>query len=195
MTTHATHAPPTTAPTNGLPDVGSPPVSDPVRRHQAQAPDPSSIRTVSATEVPANRRRGGDIRTVLAPSTCGATTGFMGTLTLQPGEAVTEHWHPYSEEFVLCVSGEITARLDGEYRTLTAQEGICIPIGVRHRLENRGTQPALAVFACTPLAPQPRLGHVDTEAYPEAAAPATAGSRANGGAPTPPAAYSAEATQ
>ncbi|WP_369811038.1 cupin domain-containing protein [Quadrisphaera sp. DSM 44207] len=125
--------------------------------------------TVDATQVPANRRRGGDVRTVLAPSTCGSTTGFMGTLTLQPGEAVTEHWHPYSEEFLLCVSGEITVRLDGEPRTLAAQQGVCIPIGVRHRLVNDTELPAFAVFSLSPLAPQPRLGHVDTEALPGAA--------------------------
>lgn len=148
----------------GHPDVGSPP--DAVARHQAQAPTPSSIPTVSAAAVPANRRRGGDIRTILAPSTCGATTGFMGTLTLAPGEVVTEHWHPYSEEFLFCVSGAITVRLDGEPRTVGAQEGVCIPIGVRHRLMNDAEEPAFLVFSLAPLAPQPRLGHVDTEGAP-----------------------------
>jgi quercetin dioxygenase-like cupin family protein len=153
-----------------LPDVGSPPApagrgATPAQ-HQAQAPAPSSIRTVSAAEVPANRRRGGDVRTVLAPSTCGSTTGFMGTLTLEPGEVVTEHWHPYSEEFLLVTSGRITARLDGEPRVLEPQQGVCIPIGVRHRLVNEGDETATAVFTLAPLAPQPRLGHVDTEALP-----------------------------
>ena len=64
-----------------------------------------AIRTVSIDDVPANRRRGGDIRTILSPATVGATSGFLGTLRLEPGEVVTEHWHPYSEEFLFCVRG------------------------------------------------------------------------------------------
>ena len=148
---------------DGHPVVGAP---DPVRVHQAQAPKPSDIKTVSAAEVPANRRRGGDVRTVLAPSTAGSTTGFMGTVTLQPGEVVTEHWHPYSEEFLLVIDGELGIRLDGELRTLHAQEGVCVPIGVRHKLINDSAETAVAVFTLAPLAPQPRLGHVDTEQLP-----------------------------
>jgi hypothetical protein len=54
----------------------------------------AAIRTVSLSEVPANRRRGGDIRTLLSPATVSATSGFLGTLTLADGEVVTEHWHP-----------------------------------------------------------------------------------------------------
>jgi quercetin dioxygenase-like cupin family protein len=130
----------------------------------------SAVRTINARQVPANTKRGGDVRTVLAPSTCGSTTGFMGTVTLQPGEIVSEHWHPYSEEFLLCVSGEITVQLDSEPRTLGTDDGICIPIGVKHRLQNDSTAPAVLVFTLAPLAPHPRLGHVDTEAYPEARA-------------------------
>jgi putative monooxygenase len=126
-------------------------------------PTTATIRTVALDDVPANRRRGGDIRTILSPATVGATSGFLGTATLQPGEVITEHWHPYSEEFLFCVRGEITLRLDGEERTLRADDGVLIPIGVRHRLSNHGDQAAFLVFCLTPLAPRPELGHVDTE--------------------------------
>jgi quercetin dioxygenase-like cupin family protein len=126
----------------------------------------ATIRTVSIDDVPANRRRGGDIRTILSPATVGATSGFMGTLTLQPGEVVTEHWHPYSDEFVFCVRGETTLRLDGEKRIIRANEGVLIPIGVKHRFANESTETAFFVFQLTPLAPRPELGHVDTEKSP-----------------------------
>lgn len=133
----------------------------------ATAPKPANqaatARIVARDAVPANRRRGGDIRTVLSPTTTGATSGFMGTLTLQPGEVVTEHWHPYSEEFLFCVRGTITVRLDGQPHTLHADEGVLIPIGVRHRLTNDSGETAFAVFSLSPLAPRPELGHVDTE--------------------------------
>ncbi len=122
--------------------------------------------TVHRADTPPNRRRGGDIRVLLSPASVGSTAGFMGTLTLEPGEVVTEHWHPYSEEFLYCVSGEVVATLDGDQRTLPAESAVHIPIGVRHRIVNDGVEPAFLVFLCGPLAPRPELGHVDTELPP-----------------------------
>jgi quercetin dioxygenase-like cupin family protein len=126
----------------------------------------AAIRVVHIDDVPANRRRGGDIRTILSPATVGSTSGFLGTLRLEPGEVVTEHWHPYSEEFLFCVEGEITLRLDGEEQMLRTNEGVLIPIGIRHRLMNDSESSAFLVFQLGPLAPAPHLGHVDTEQLP-----------------------------
>lgn len=130
-----------------------------------------AVRVVARADVPPNRRRGGDVRTLLSPATTGATSGFLGTVTLEPGEVVTEHWHPYSEEFLYCVRGTITVRLDGRPRTLRADQGVLIPIGVRHRLMNESGEAAFAVFSLSPLAPRPELGHVDTEPLPGEAQP------------------------
>lgn len=129
-------------------------------------PAPGEVKIVSIGDVAPNRRRGGDVRTLLSPATVGATSGFLGTVTLEPGEAVSEHWHPYSEEFLFCVRGEVGVRLDGEPRLLRAEQGLLVPVGMRHRLENSGGQTAFLVFQLGPLAPRPDLGHVDTEAYP-----------------------------
>jgi putative monooxygenase len=133
---------------------------------------PTAVRcgpTVSRADTAPNRRRGGDIRVLLSPASVGSTAGFLGTLTLQPGEIVTEHWHPYSEEFLYCESGEVIVRLDGEERRLTAESAVHIPIGVRHRIVNDTSEPAVFVFFCGPLAPRPELGHVDTEPQPGSA--------------------------
>jgi putative monooxygenase len=122
---------------------------------------------VAAADVAANRRRGGDIRVVLSPKTVGSTSGFMGTLTLAPGEYVAEHYHPYSEEFLFLVYGRLAARIEGAQELeLTAGEGCMIPRGLRHRVVNTGQQEAHAVFHLSPLAPRPELGHVDTEPLP-----------------------------
>jgi putative monooxygenase len=126
----------------------------------------AAARVRSIHDVPSNRRRGGDIRTILSPATVGSKAGFMGTLTLAPGEIVTEHWHPYSEEFLFCVRGEVTIRLDGEEHVLSGESGVLIPVGTRHRLVNAGDEEAFFVFCSGPLAPRPDLGHVDTEALP-----------------------------
>ncbi|MEU4203920.1 cupin domain-containing protein [Streptomyces sp. NPDC039022] len=118
---------------------------------------------VSAGEVAPNTKRGGDLRVTLSPRTVGCTSGFGGVLTLEPGDFVTEHYHPYSEEFLHVVEGRLTMTLDGEPIGLTAGDSLLVPIGVRHRLVNTGQSPARCAFHLSPLAPRPELGHVDTE--------------------------------
>jgi putative monooxygenase len=118
---------------------------------------------VGAADVSPNRRRGGDVRVVLGPQTVGSTSGFLGVLVLEPGEYVAEHYHPYSEEFLYVTQGDLTVRVEGEPVELSADQGVMVPIGQRHRVENRGPQRSVAVFHLCPLAPHPSLGHVDTE--------------------------------
>lgn len=118
---------------------------------------------VSADEVAANTKRGGDIRVTLSPKTVGCTSGFGGVVTLEPGDFITEHYHPYSEEFLHVVSGELRMTLDGEPIELAAGDSLLVPIGVRHRLVNAGDTTAKCAFHLSPLAPRPELGHVDTE--------------------------------
>lgn len=118
---------------------------------------------VNVADVTPNTRRGGDIRLTLSPRTVGCTSGFGGVLILAPGEFVTEHFHPYSEEFLHVVEGQLELRLDGTPVALGPGDSVLVPIGVRHRLVNTGAGPAQAVFHLSPLAPRPELGHVDTE--------------------------------
>jgi mannose-6-phosphate isomerase-like protein (cupin superfamily)/ribosome-associated toxin RatA of RatAB toxin-antitoxin module len=120
-------------------------------------------RLVSSRSLPADRRRGGELRVVLGPRTVGSTSGFMGVATLRPGEAIAEHYHPYSEEFLFLVRGELTVDLDGEPVPVRPDDGLFVPVGVRHRLRNTGGEEAQVVFHLGPLAPRPELGHVDTE--------------------------------
>jgi putative monooxygenase len=114
----------------------------------------------------ADRRRGGEVRVLLSPVTVGSTSGFMGVATLEPGEFISEHYHPYSEEFLYVTRGSIVARLDGEPIALSAGEALMVPKNTRHRLENPGKEQASVVFQLGPLAPRPDMGHVDTEAHP-----------------------------
>ncbi|MFI6295218.1 cupin domain-containing protein [Nonomuraea sp. NPDC050790] len=114
-------------------------------------------------DVPSNQRRGGDLRTLLSPATCGATSGFSGAVRVAPGEKVAEHYHPYSEEFLFLTAGTLKVDLDGEPVVLEAEQALFVPRNVRHRLTNVGEVEALVVFQLCPLAPRPELGHVDTE--------------------------------
>lgn len=119
---------------------------------------------VNADEVAANTRRGGDIRLTLSPKTVGCTSGFGGVLRLEPGEYVTEHYHPYSEEFLHVVEGTLELALDDVPIPLGPGDSLLVPINARHRLVNVGADRARVVFHLSPLAPRPELGHVDTEA-------------------------------
>ena len=123
----------------------------------------AELRIISVDEIPADTRRGGDVRTMLSPKTIGSTSGFMGVATLAPGERISEHLHPYSEEFVFLVKGTLVAEIEGVGHRLEAQSGTMVPINMRHRLVNDGTEEAMVVFHLSPLAPRPELGHVDTE--------------------------------
>jgi putative monooxygenase len=111
----------------------------------------------------ADTRRGGDLRVLLSPKTVGSTSGFMGYATIAPGDKISEHYHPYSEEFCYVIKGTMIARLDGTPHEVKAGQAVFIPINVRHRLMNQGSEEVAIVFHLSPLAPRPELGHVDTE--------------------------------
>jgi putative monooxygenase len=136
-------------------DVGPAPL------HQRPADRP--IGQARTFEVPADTRRGGEIRTLLSPRSVGSRSGFTGRVDVPAGERVAEHYHPYSEEFLYLVAGELTVDLDGEPYPLVPGDALLIPPGTRHRLRNPGSVSAWAVFHLGPLAPRPELGHVDTE--------------------------------
>lgn len=126
----------------------------------------SDLTKVAIDDVEPNRKRGGDLRVLLSPKTCGATSGFMGVGTLEPGQFVSEHFHPYSEEFFHSVRGRILLRVDGQELVLEPGESSMVPIGVRHRIENPFPEQATVAFFLSPLAPRPELGHVDCEPLP-----------------------------
>jgi len=123
--------------------------------------DQPQIRAVD--DITADTRRGGDVRTLLSPKSVGCSSGFMGVASIAPGDKISEHYHPYSEEFIYLISGRLTAQLDGVPHELRARQGLFIPINVKHRLKNESNEEAFFVFHLGPLAPRPELGHVDTE--------------------------------
>jgi putative monooxygenase len=123
----------------------------------------SAISVVSATEVEPNRRRGGDLRVLLSPRTVDATAGFGGVFYLRDGESIAEHYHPYSDEFIIVTEGRIRVRINDEPVELGAGDGLMIVRGSRHRVEHLAGAPATAAFFTAPLAPRPELGHVETE--------------------------------
>jgi putative monooxygenase len=128
---------------------------------EAKADRPHGIRSVD--DAAADTRRGGDVRTLLGPKSVDSTSGFMGVATIPAGDRISEHYHPYSEEFIYCVRGTITADLNDERTEVKAGEALYVPYMMRHRLRNEGDEEAFIVFHLGPLAPRADIGHVDTE--------------------------------
>ncbi|MDX3075733.1 cupin domain-containing protein [Streptomyces sp. MI02-7b] len=106
-------------------------------------------------------------------------------VTVGPGEAVAEHYHPYSQEYLVVVEGELRVDLDGVPRSVAANEALLIPREVRHRVVNASGTVGRAVFFLSPLAPRPDLGHVNTESREDAAAVAQAAVTESGGSSGP----------
>jgi|HubBroStandDraft_4_1064222.scaffolds.fasta_scaffold225839_2 putative monooxygenase len=123
-------------------------------------------RKVANGDVAPSVRRGGEIRALLTPASVGATDGFSGTITVDPGDFLSEHYHPYSDKFLYLARGRLTLRIEGEEVELCPDEALMVRRGQRHRIENRHDEQALIVYAICPLAPSPALGHVDTEPVP-----------------------------
>ncbi len=124
----------------------------------------TAVARISAVDAaPPDTRRGGDVRVLLSPKTVGSTSGFMGVATIPPGDRITEHYHPYSEEFIYVVKGKLIARLDGVRHQVDERQALLIPVNVKHRLMNEGSEEVFIVFHLGPLAPRPDQGHVDTE--------------------------------
>lgn len=122
-----------------------------------------SLAAIKRSAVSAKDDRGGQMHILLSPRTVETQTGFMGTLVLAPEEAYKNHYHPYSDEYLYVVAGEVTITGDTNAITAQAGTGVFIPKSTPHRLQNTGTAETTLVFFSTPLAPRPDLGHVMLE--------------------------------
>ena len=101
---------------------------------------------------------------MLTPTAVGATSGFMGlAIVAAAASASASTTTPTPRSSSSSSSGELMVDLDGVPQPLHADQGMMIPIGMRHRFRNVGTTEARLVFHLGPLAPRPELGHVDTE--------------------------------
>ena len=60
-------------------------------------------------------------------------------LTVQPGQVLSLQLHHYRAEHWVVVSGSAEVIRGEEHLTLGPDESTYIPIGVKHRLANRGT--------------------------------------------------------
>ncbi len=65
----------------------------------------------------------------------------MKRIEVTPGQSLSLQRHQHRSEHWVVVSGTATVTRDGETFTVSKNESIYIPIGVQHRLQNRGRIP------------------------------------------------------
>jgi mannose-1-phosphate guanylyltransferase / mannose-6-phosphate isomerase len=65
----------------------------------------------------------------------------MKRIEVSPGQSLSLQSHQHRSEHWVVVSGTATVTRDGEVFTVSKNESTYIPIGVKHRLENRGHIP------------------------------------------------------
>ncbi|MGW4058356.1 cupin domain-containing protein [Amycolatopsis sp. NPDC004747] len=134
-------------------------------------PEPAPPIRIRTADVPAGRRQGGHIRPLLTPTSAGTRAGFLAEAVLDVGEAVSEHYHPWSDEHLLVVEGAVTLEVDGHAVELAAGDASFVRRGARHVMRQHGPVPARVVLFLGPLAPSPAEGHVDTAPVPHPDAP------------------------
>lgn len=65
-------------------------------------------------------------------------------IEVEPHHRLSYQYHQHRQEFWTIVQGEAVVVLDGEEHTLKYGESIFIPLGAKHRIENRTSE--LLVF-------------------------------------------------
>lgn len=65
-------------------------------------------------------------------------------IEVNPGHRLSYQFHHHRQEFWTVIEGEAVVTLDGEEITVKYGESIHIPLGAKHRIENRSS--ALVVF-------------------------------------------------
>ncbi len=90
------------------------------------------------------------IRSILDRTNSTATNQSLAEATVPPGMETEEHYHPRSEEIYYILCGQGLMILEGERREVGPGDGILIPPGTRHSIQNIGQEPLVFLCCCAP---------------------------------------------
>lgn len=95
-------------------------------------------------------RHGSEIRPLIDRTTSSITRCSLAEERLEPGQAVTPHFHRETEEVYYILEGEGVMTVGGEKRDVSAGDAILIPLNAIHSLENTGSASMRIVLVCGP---------------------------------------------
>lgn len=90
------------------------------------------------------------IREILAPRNSTIVEQSLAEATLGPGAKTQAHRHPHTEEIYYILKGMGRMAVEAEQREVGAGDGIAIPAGLRHQIENTGAQDLVFLCCCVP---------------------------------------------
>lgn len=93
---------------------------------------------------------GSEIRSILDGTNSSAVNQSLAEATLPPGAATVPHRHPRTEEFYYIQQGIGRMMVGTEYRKVGPGDGILIPPGTRHTIQNVGQEPLVFLCCCAP---------------------------------------------
>jgi mannose-6-phosphate isomerase-like protein (cupin superfamily) len=105
---------------------------------------------------------GSEIRSILDRTNSTARNQSLAEATLPPGAATESQLHPASEEVYYVLRGVGRMTLGTERRAVGRGDGILIPPGTPHTIENVGQEPLVFLCCCAPP-----YSHEDTVLDPE----------------------------
>ena len=89
---------------------------------------------------------GSEIRSILDRTNSSAANQSLAEATLPPGAATAPHRHPRTEEIYYILRGAGRMTVGTEHRGVGPGDGILIPPGAHHTIQNVGQE--LLVFLC-----------------------------------------------
>ena len=98
-----------------------------------------------------------EIREILAPRNSSINNQSLAEAKLLPGQTTEEHYHIRSEEIYYILRGRGRMWLENNSKDIQAGDGIAIPPGKRHKIENTGKVPLVLLCCCAPA-----YNHEDT---------------------------------
>jgi len=93
---------------------------------------------------------GSEIRSLLDRTNSSAAHQSLAEATLPPGGATDAHRHPVTEEIYYVLRGAARMTVGTEQREVGPGDGILIPPGTRHTIENIGAEPLVFLCCCAP---------------------------------------------
>ena len=74
----------------------------------------------------------------------------LAKILIRPGDASTRHFHKFSEESYLILSGEATLNIDNDSFTLKPGEAVLIEPKEIHQISNHSTEDLVFLAVCVP---------------------------------------------
>jgi mannose-6-phosphate isomerase-like protein (cupin superfamily) len=106
---------------------------------------------VNRDSVPAfTTKDGSTIREILAYRNSCVALQSLAEATLPLGARTEAHFHPVTEEIYYILRGTGLMAIESERRSVGPRDGIAIPPGVKHQIENTGSEDLVFLCCCAP---------------------------------------------